>query len=264
MPLSAYTDELTERGNEMTEEYISTLALLSFGKRVRAMFGFIPIEDMDGISESFFDMELPEEEMRWESSGGSDRRGHAADTVNRESRSSADRSYALRQREKSFDIENAFSGEDILFAERLHEEKAPEQRDGEERSESDGRESLFGKESRPLAKREAFRGKGGKKNAFDEEALRVKESVGGQAFDSGVWLAETHDGESGRYSSFSGAESSFMPVLARIEQTTERIEKNVSQSTALQMEQGAFDRESFSERLESVLRGEIIRNGFEL
>lgn len=262
MPLSAYTDELTERGNEMTEEYISTLALLSFGKRVRAMFGFIPIEDMDGISESFFDMELPEE-MRWESSGGSDRRGHAADTVNRESRSSADRSYALRQREKSFDIENAFSGEDILFAERLHEEKAPEGRGGEERAGYDRRESLFGKEGRPLAKREAFRDKGGKKNAFDE-ALRVKESVGEQAFDSGVWLAETHDGESGRYSSFSGAESSFMPVLARIEQTTERIEKNVSQSTALQMEQGAFDRESFSERLESVLRGEIIRNGFEL
>ncbi len=279
----------------MTERYVKTLRLFDFGKRVKAMFGFVPIEQLDEQEESFFDMEQFEDIPSGEGKSGaeSEKAEIGALTAKR-----------LDDKESAPLSENGFggNGDKPLFEERKPKNggetptKPPVPKGREKELAKSGfsergnilfsTETVGGREpvterlfdfdgysnenvgewtgeSRFPTERSFAAGEGERKWYSSGETPESKES-----FDEKIWLAKEREipteggGES--FSEQRRISNRLMPALSRIERLAERIEQTVNRETILEREQTPNEGELFRERLESVLRGEIIRNGFEL
>lgn len=243
----------------MIESYVKTLRLFDFGKRVRAMFKFVPIEGLDGQSESFFDMEQLEDIPGGEDKSGEKiGEGEIFALAGRELDKKAGEGIAL--------TENSFGGYgDKLFSERRKSERENElpikppvpegrekgltKRDFSERGDilfptetADRREPVTERErvfafdgyseenvreaageNRFPTERGFAAGEGERKWYSSGKAPESKES-----FDEKIWLAKEREipteerGES--LSEQSRISNRLIPALSRIERLAERIE----------------------------------------
>ena len=261
----------------MIRDYVRALSRLDLGRRVKAMFRFVPIEGLD--EESFFAGEWEQDEQdaatdRSGDSAGDEQRTESAEKAEKAEgnvfidgeRRKADKAkkenaanMAAGERESVFEKEWAEIVKtsekligDTIFEKRLEntaQERLTEVAWQENEQNERGAAAVLAKEE-------------GKAYSLKNGAAETAERI----FDEGEWLA----GESG-YSAGGNArdmtrimtaERVMEPVIARIERFAERIEKTVAQAAQQQELREMEEDTLFRERLEGVLRAEMMRNGF--
>lgn len=269
----------------MIADYTGVLSLFDFGKRVKAMFKFIPIENMDEVGESFFG-------GKWEESGeegafmgkGEKTRHKETDFDGKNGRFGAEGVSAVMTEMNPDNRKERIAGEISGFGGKLDFGQGKER--FEDRGKGFGREESAERDNRAAEGRVYFRDGKPERSGADSETMSLfgengysERKIGSLAFsekkkteenDMSFFLEDIQsDGEGYHSSGKSGekllqeisSEQMILPVLARIESSTERIEQTMRQNFERE-ELSVFAEDNFRERLEEVLRGEILRNGF--
>ena len=214
----------------MIKDYARALSKLDFGRRVKAMFRFVPIEGLD--EQSFFDGEWDEDEtdavaLRENGKVGSGE----TESAKRESKKAT-------ENERADNAERAYSAGVAVEKEPMREEPADSFGKGEKADNRSAEKMFFNSKTK------------GFESVFDEKVWLAQESG-----DS----AEKDVGESVVLSS---TERVIMPVITRIERSAERMERVIKETTERERMRELDDNSMFKERLEGVLRAEMMRNGF--
>ena len=253
----------------MTERYGKTLRLLDFGRRVKAMFRFVPIEGLD--EQSFFGGEGENDEAELIESDAAAEKEKPLEMKENLKKREAGVFGKERQKEKKAKTENAVDKAASEGENRLEKEWADTERISDK--------SLERKLENTAEKQrmEAFWNEAEESGQKSDTVILAEKGMAGyspknsaaeRVFDEGEWLAGDSvysTGENGReMTQMMTAERIIEPAAIRIERSAERIERSMAQAAERLRFREMEEDERFKERLEGVLRAEIMRNGFDM
>lgn len=235
----------------MIKRYRKALSLLDSGRKIKEMFRFIPIERMDESEQNFFAGEWDKEEKTDEevkkdtkekikelSATKVELVGRDDMTVLREIKTESEKDYSTRE---TIRFEGGWE----------HQPSADENTVTEDNiTENIVKESII------------------QAAAPAERASKTEKGIDlNSAFDEKVWLAQENvysvEKNLEKMTQIFNAEQVIAPVLTRIERSAERIEQTVKLADERERIRTLNEEVLFKERLEGVLRAEMLRNGFD-